>query len=68
MNITGKFMIVATLAVAPAPAMAQAYPIKPVRVVVAFAPGGGADIVGRTLSQHLTERLGHDAHSRGGVQ
>ncbi len=36
----------------------QAYPAKTVRMILPFAPGGPSDIIGRTLSQKLTEQLG----------
>ena len=37
---------------------ADAYPIKPIRLVVPFAPGGGSDVVGRIVGQKLTDSLG----------
>src|SRR5262245_32222423 len=39
-------------------AWAQAYPARPVRVIVGFPPGGGSDILARLWGQWLTERLG----------
>ena len=39
-------------------AMAQAYPSRPVRLIVGFPAGGGADIVARLIGQWLSERLG----------
>ena len=39
-------------------AIAQTYPAKPVRVIVSFPPGSGADIVARTVTPRLTEIFG----------
>jgi tripartite-type tricarboxylate transporter receptor subunit TctC len=39
-------------------AWSQTYPVKPVRVVIVFAPGGGTDIVGRIVMQKVGEQLG----------
>jgi tripartite-type tricarboxylate transporter receptor subunit TctC len=43
------------IALACAPAWAQPYPSKPVRVVIGFAAGGGTDIVGRLVFQKMSE-------------
>jgi tripartite-type tricarboxylate transporter receptor subunit TctC len=40
-------------------ARAQAYPSRPVRLIVGFPPGGGADTVSRIIASWLSERLGH---------
>ena len=40
------------------PASPQTYPVKPIRVIVPVAPGGGLDFVSRLLGQRLTEALG----------
>jgi tripartite-type tricarboxylate transporter receptor subunit TctC len=49
---------VAALLVVPRFARAQAYPSRPVRIVVGFAPGGPNDLNARLIGQWLSERLG----------
>jgi tripartite-type tricarboxylate transporter receptor subunit TctC len=39
-------------------ARAQAYPTRPVRIIIGFAPGGVVEIVARLIGQSLSERLG----------
>src|SRR5262245_26338580 len=39
-------------------AWAQAYPARPVRLIIGIVPGSGPDIVGRLLGQWLSDRLG----------
>ena len=41
-----------------APAPAEDYPQRPIRIVVSFGPGGGADIIGRILADAMQGRLG----------
>jgi tripartite-type tricarboxylate transporter receptor subunit TctC len=42
-------------------AFAQAYPARPIRIIVPFTPGTGIDILARTAGQKLSERWGHAA-------
>ena len=60
--------IAAALLAAEAPA--QSYPTKPIRVIDAYPPGGGTDIVARTISPKFQESLGQPwiVDSRAGAQ
>jgi tripartite-type tricarboxylate transporter receptor subunit TctC len=57
-----RFLYLATAAAAlpalPRIAPAQAYPTRPVRLVIGYPPGGSADITARLIGQWLSERLG----------
>lgn len=58
MNGKPRFLISLFGAALAGMATAQTYPVKPVRIVVPFAAGGGVDVTARILAQGLTERLG----------
>ena len=53
-----RMIVPLLLIAAAASAAAQTYPAKPVRVIVAFAPGGSTDILARVFSQKLSASLG----------
>ena len=59
---------VAVLALAPG-VLAQEYPVRPIRMVIAFPPGGAADFSARILNQHLQPALGQNivVDNRGGA-
>ncbi|MBX3666241.1 MAG: tripartite tricarboxylate transporter substrate binding protein [Burkholderiales bacterium] len=62
--------VAAVLAAAPMTAAAQAYPNKPIRLIVPFPPGGGTDLVSRLMQPALVASLGQQVliDSRGGAQ
>ena len=58
MKLSAKILAACTLALASATAMAQAYPNRPVKIVVPFAVGGPGDLFARFAAQKLQEALG----------
>lgn len=52
------FMLTVLLAAFSGNASAQTFPAKPIRIIVAFPPGGGTDIVARMIAPKLGEALG----------
>lgn len=62
-------MLVAAVGLGYGLAAAQTYPARPVRLIVAFAPGGAADIIGRIIAAQLSEQAGEQivVDNRGGA-
>jgi tripartite-type tricarboxylate transporter receptor subunit TctC len=54
----GKLAAFLLAAMLPWPAFAQAYPAKPLRLIIPFPPGGSNDVVGRMVAAQLSARLG----------
>jgi len=51
-------LIALIVGIAAAPAAAQTFPDKPIRIIVPFAPGGSTDLVGRIIADGAAEPLG----------
>ncbi len=50
-------LLIAAAAFAPA-LLGQAYPSRPIRLIISFPPGGGIDVTARSLAQKLSEQMG----------
>jgi tripartite-type tricarboxylate transporter receptor subunit TctC len=68
--IHATIVAAATVLLAPPAIAAQAYPVKPIRLIVPFPPGGGTDLVSRTLQPSVSALLGQQLliDNRGGAQ
>ncbi len=68
MIILKKFLLASFILLSPALAGA-AYPDKPIRLVVAYPPGGGTDIIARLIAPELSKKLGQPItiENRGGA-
>jgi tripartite-type tricarboxylate transporter receptor subunit TctC len=64
-----RTLVALLLAVASGLGFAQSYPVKPVRLIIPFPPGGSNDVVGRSIGMQLGERLGQSVviDNRGGA-
>jgi tripartite-type tricarboxylate transporter receptor subunit TctC len=64
-----RVLLFLTLASAAGAAQAQAYPVKPVRMIVPFAPGGNTDIIARIVAPGMSKALGQQIiiENRGGA-
>ena len=64
-----KFAALALALTFAAPALAQWKPTQPIRVIIPYAAGGTSDIIARTMSEHVSQRLGQPLtiENRGGA-
>ena len=57
-NSPAMLVLASAMALGAAPAVAQTFPSKPVRLVVPYPPGGSVDVVARTIQQQFAKALG----------
>lgn len=57
-KISRRHLLIASLAMAALPVVAQTFPARPLRILVPFAPGGSTDVLARLVAKPLGERLG----------
>jgi tripartite-type tricarboxylate transporter receptor subunit TctC len=50
------------ISIAPAPAQAQAWPNRPIKLICPFPAGGGTDVMARIVAQQLSTRLGQNVY------
>ena len=69
MRLCMRIVVGAVVALSVSVTAAQSYPVRPVRVVIPWPPGGANDIVGRIVAQKLGEQLGQQfiIDNRGGA-
>jgi tripartite-type tricarboxylate transporter receptor subunit TctC len=68
-KITSMMLAGIALAIVSVSAFAQSWPMRPIRLIVPFTPGGGVDLTGRVLAPKLSEALGQSVivENRGGA-
>jgi tripartite-type tricarboxylate transporter receptor subunit TctC len=69
MKLIWVVLAAAAATLVPLTALAQAYPVKTVRILIPWPPGGANDVVGRIVAQRMTEQLGQQfiVENRGGA-
>lgn len=65
----GLIFLLLSAALSPATGIAQTYPTKSIRLIIPYPPGGGTDIIGRTVAQKLSEAFSQQVmvDNRGGA-